>query len=428
MNWSRWYRLVSYSRSSLWIVPVFAVVIEQFVIRLTTWLDPLIDWQFYGVGVDGATAVLNAIITLTLSFVVFTFGSMLVAIQVAGGQLTSRIIATTLLRDNVVRYCVGLFTFTLVYAIGSVARIDKDVNQLGIAVTVVCGFGCVVGFLYLIDYAARLLRPVSIMARIGEQGLQVIETVYTKVRGRGSSSVKQEALPKEAQQVIIHQGTSGIVLAINKELLLAEAQRFGCLIEVVPYVGDFVAVDEPLFRIFDGVVAEDDGLRAAVALGTERTMEQDPMFAFRILVDIALRALSKAINDPTTAVLAIDQLTRMLRMVGRRHTSDEYVRDSGGTLRVVWHTPNWEDFVHLAIAEIRLCGAESLQVARRLRAMIENLIQTLPESRHPPLKLELDLLDRSVERAFALAEDLAMARVADSQGLGASGSGQVQRG
>jgi len=426
MNWNRWYRLVSYSRSSLWIVPVFAVIVEQFAIRLTSWADSMLDWNLYAVGADGATAILNAIITLTLSFVVFTFGSMLVAIQVAGGQLTSRIIATTLLRDNVVRGCVGLFTFTLVYAMGSVARIDTNVNQLGVAISAIAAFSCIAGFLYLIDYAARLLRPITIMARVGEQGLTVIETVYTRARSKAPPQEKH-TLPSEARQVIIHQGTSGIVLAVNKQLLLAEAERFDCTIEVVPYVGDFVAVDEPLFRIYDGVVTADDGVRAAVALGSERTLEQDPMFAFRILVDIALRALSKAINDPTTAVLAIDQLTRLLRMVGRRHTMDEYIQDASGKLRVVWHTPNWEDYVHLAIAEIRLNGAESLQIARRLRAMIENLTQTLSESRHPPLLMELDLLDRTVERAYAMPEDIAMARVADSQGLGASGSGQVRR-
>ena len=107
-------------------------------------------------------------------------------------------------------------------------------------------------------------------------------------------------------------------------------------------------------------------------------------------------------------------------MVGRRHTRDEFVRDVDGKLRVVWHTLNWEDFVHLAIAEIRICGAESLQVARRIKAMIENLIMTLQPSRHPPLIAELEALEQAVERAYAMPKDRAMASVADSQGLGAS--------
>jgi uncharacterized membrane protein len=159
-------------------------------------------------------------------------------------------------------------------------------------------------------------------------------------------------------------------------------------------------------------------LRATVALGSERTMEQDPTFAFRIVVDIALKALSPAINDPTTGVLAIDQLHRMLRMVGRRHLRTDEILNESGQLRVVFRTPNWEDFVHLAFSEIRACGSNNLQIVRRLRVMIENLIQTLPAHRHTALQQELGLLDREIERNFTYPEDLALAQIADAQGLG----------
>jgi len=186
-------------------------------------------------------------------------------------------------------------------------------------------------------------------------------------------------------------------------------------------VGDFVAFNEPLFYLYGGnTKADDKALRDAVALGSERTMEQDPTFSFRIVVDIALKALSPAINDPTTAVLAIDQLHRMLRSVGTRHLRTDEIMGKDGALRVIFRTPNWEDFVNLALSEIRLCGAANLQIARRLRAMIENLTQTLPPHRHPALAAHLRLLDRDLERLFVNREDRDLARVADSQGLGGS--------
>ena len=94
-------------------------------------------------------------------------------------------------------------------------------------------------------------------------------------------------------------------------------------------------------------------------------MEQDPTFALRILVDIAIKALSAAINDPTTAVMAIDQLHRLLRVVGLRHLRNEELRDAAGKLRLVYLTPNWEDYVHLTCTEIRHCGAGSVQIVRR---------------------------------------------------------------
>jgi len=154
------------------------------------------------------------------------------------------------------------------------------------------------------------------------------------------------------------------------------------------------------------------------ALGQERTLEQDATFAFRIMVDIASKALSPAINDPTTAVLALDQIHPMLRTVGNRHLDTGRVRDAAGTLRLVYRTPDWEDFVCLAVTEIRHFGGESIQVARRLRAMLENLIRTLPESRTALLRQELILLKRSAERFFSDPEDRALAEISDFQGVG----------
>src|SRR6185436_14829552 len=104
MFWNRWYRPVRYIKSSLWVAPFIAILFEQVVIRILDRIDARFGWAFYNGSVHAAEVTLQAVISLTLSFVVFTFGSLLVAIQVASGQMTPRIIATTLLRDNVVRY------------------------------------------------------------------------------------------------------------------------------------------------------------------------------------------------------------------------------------------------------------------------------------------------------------------------------------
>ena len=142
--------------------------------------------------------------------------------------------------------------------------------------------------------------------------------------------------------------------------------------------------------LHDGAIAVDDSaVQSSVAFGPERTLEQDPMFAFRIIVDIALKALSPAINDPTTAVLALDQMHRLLRMVGQRKLRGEVIVDGSGRPRVMFRTPNWEHYVQVACSEIRACGAGNLQVARRMRAMLENLRRTLPEHRHATILLRV---------------------------------------
>jgi uncharacterized membrane protein len=419
MNWNKLYGLRSYLRSSLWIVPFIAIPFNLVATRILHRLDAWLGWTLLGYPLPGAQTVLQTIVTATLSFMVFTFGSLLVAIQVASGQLTPRIIATTLLRNNVVRYTVGLFTFTLMFALSAQNRIEKDVHQLVMFVAALLGLFCFAAFFYLIDYASRLLRPISILTHVGNGGLAVIESVYPDLSlGPDIPEGERHKLPPP-DHFIQHKGTSGVVLAVNLKLLMTVAEKSNGVIEFVPQVGDFVAVDEPLFNFHGGTRSIDEGaLRASVAFGSERTMEQDPTFAFRIVIDIALRALSSAINDPTTAVLAIDQLHRMLRMVGKRHLRTDEILDNSGKLRLIFRTPNWEDFVHLAFSEIRSCGSDKLQIVRRLRAMIQNLLQTLPAHRHPALHQELSLLNRGIERNFTDPEELALAQVADAQGLG----------
>ena len=429
MTWNRRYVIKSYIRSSLWLVPFFSVMLYTVVHRITYAIDGWLlrtgrideKTAFFGLTMVGARSVLDTIVTLNLSFLVFTFGSLLIAIQVAGGQYTPRIIATTLLRDNAIRFTVGYFVFTMLFATRVLTRMGGEtVHQFNTFIAMVLGLVSIAVFLYLIDYAARFLRPVSIVKRVGESGLAVINSVYPEST-KYPRSVRTSPRPASPDRTVANAGTSGIVLAVDLDGLVAQARDASGMIEFVPQVGDFLAVDEPLFRLYGAAGAIDDRqLQAAVALGSERTIEQDPTFAFRILVDIAIKALSPAINDPTTAVLAIDQLHRLLRKVGLRLVSREEICDDAGEVRLVFRTPNWEDFVHLTCTEIRHCGAGSVQIMRRLRSMLENLMQTLSPHRHAELRRQLELLDRTVEVHYAFAEDRALALIPDSQGLGGS--------
>jgi len=462
ITWNRIFRVVSYTKSSLWIVPIVAIVLELIAIRVTHALDAWLLWPLWHRGLQAAETMLQTIITLNLSFMVFTFGSLLVAIQVASGQMTPRIIATTLLRDNVVRYSVGLFVFTLMFAVSTLSRTEKEVHQLPVFFAGLLGIFSIAVFLYLIDYASKLLRPVSVAIHIGKMGLEVIDSVYPQetreptapatpavsdhthghlsivgLLGAKALSAIKSAYPQPIKSIeapaisdrglglpertVLHQDKGEIILAVDLDALVDEAEAADGIIEFVPHVGDFIGVGEPLFLLYGGTAAIDDWkLRASVAFGPERTMEQDPTFAFRILVDIGLKALSPAINDPTTAVLVIDQLQRLLRMAGLRHLHDDTLRDDAGRPRLIFRTPNWGDFVHLTFTEIRHCGAGQVQIARRLRAVIENLIYTLPEHRHQALWNELDLLNRMIEQHYTLPEDKALALIPDSQGLGGS--------
>lgn len=424
LRWNRWYAARSYLRSTLWLMPLIALVLEQVAIRLVAAVDRYFYWiPEPATTASAATGAMDTVVTLMMSFIVFTFGSLLVALQVASGQLTPRIIATTLLQDNTIRFTVGLFVFTLLFAAGARARIETDIPHLAITLAVLLGIASITAFLYLIAHTARLLRPVSIVWRIGEQGIRVIESVYPDVIRGAHVPTPAHVRPQGLERTVVHRGKSAIVLAVNLQSLVAAARDADGLIEFVHRVGDFVASGDPLFHLYGGANTIDDRLlRAQVAWGPERTIEQDSIFAFRVIVDIAIKALSRAINDPTTAVLAIDQLHRLLRLVGARHLHDDTLLDAVGRPRLIFPTPNWDDFVQLTCREIRLYGAENFQVARRLRAMIDGLIAVLPEARHPALNRELDLLDRALARIQEFPEDYALARQADLQGLGGASS------
>ena len=391
-------------------------------------LDARLEWMGLALGVEGARGMVNAIITLSLSFIVFTFGSLLIAIQVASGQYTPRIIATTLLRNNVIRYTVGLFVFTFVFEIKALNQIEAHVPQLILFVAGLLGFACIIAFLFLIDYAARLLRPVSLVKSLGENGLEVLTSVYPKQFTASQQTNSQEINLGSETRSVLQRGSSGIVVAVNTPQLLIDAETTDGIIEFAPQVGDFVGIGEPIFHLYGGATAIDDNeLHGHVIFGGERTLEQDPLFAFRILVDIAIKALSAAINDPTTAVLAIDQLHRLLRRAGRLDLGSDHLFDKNGKMRVVLRTPNWGDFVNLSFTEIRFYGASNIQIARRLRAMITNLMKILPQERHPALQEQLRLLDQVVQKHYILPEDLALARVPDTQGLGSTAADATLR-
>jgi uncharacterized membrane protein len=152
----------------------------------------------------------------------------------------------------------------------------------------------------------------------------------------------------------------------------------------------------------------------------ERTFDQDPKYAIRLLVDTAIRALSPAINDPTTAVQALDQIGDLLVRLGRRRLETGSVYDDRGALRLLMPSPTWDDFLWLAFGEISSCGARSLQVMRRMHALIADLSTTVPPERRAALHDWQTRLRRSVAINFADADDRAAASTEDRQGLGVS--------
>ena len=154
-----------------------------------------------------------------------------------------------------------------------------------------------------------------------------------------------------------------------------------------------------------------------IGVGPERTAHQDLASGLRQLADIAVKALSPGINDPTTATQCLDRLHDLLRRIGTSHLPSGRHLDDAHRLRLVVPVVSWPDMVQLAFDEIRRFGDGNLQVQRRLRAVLADLLEATDDDLHPPLEEQLRLLDRSASTERD-PEDEARARTPDGQGIG----------
>jgi uncharacterized membrane protein len=419
MTWLLCHRVRHYVRNSIWLFPVLAMVLALAVVRLLHHLEESFGLET-NLHPDAVRAVLGMLAASMFTFIVFVSSALLIAVQLASAQLSPRIIAMVF-SDTVTKLSLTVFVFTFTITLAVLVRIADSVPKLTAYLAAYSSLFSLGVFLYLIGHVGKSLRPSGALRSVGQLGREVIETVYPRTLTGTPDASAPANLPSEGSEpaAVVCSPWDGVILAFDINGLVSLAQEHDCIIEIVPQVGDFVAAGDPMFRVFGGAAnVTPRALCQSVAVGQERTLEQDPTFALRIIVDIASKGLSPAINDPTTAVLAIDQIHHLLRTVGQRRLDDERVRDAVGQLRLMYRTPNWEDYVHLAVTEIRHFGGGSIQIARRLRAMLENLIQTLPEERTALLRTELNLLHRSAERFFVEPEDRALADVSDFQGVG----------
>jgi uncharacterized membrane protein len=230
----------------------------------------------------------------------------------------------------------------------------------------------------------------------------------------------------EQPTLVVHGTRAGAIQAIDGAGLVRFARGHGCRL-VLPYgVGDFVPSGAPLVELYGGSPVNsgtEPRLRGMVAFGEERTIEQDPAFAIRIMADIAVRALSPAVNDPTTAVQVVDHLGDLLLLIGTTDLEGHAVTapEQAGGPPVMMPGRSWEDFLTLGVTEIREYGRRSVQVHRRLRAMLEELRDSVQPSNRVAVEEELSRLAASAERNFVGSDDYDRAIAADRQGIGGFG-------
>jgi len=378
-----------------------------------------------GAGANAAIALLSAIASGMLPLTGLVFSLAFVMVQFSSTAYSPRLVGW-LARSAIMSHSLGVFTATFIYALAAIPWVDRGgsgtVPLLTVWVAILLLLASVVFFVMLVERLG-MLQISRVLAYAGDRGREVIERDYTPIGeggGETGASTTGDELPI-VTQVILHRGGPAVIQAIDVRGLVALASRARAVVAVAWAVGDTLVDGMPILRVHGGEGSISEGkLRQLVKLGAERTFEQDPKYAIRILVDIAIKALSPAINDPTTAVQALDQVEDLLLRLGRHSLSAGRGRDEAGNLRLVFTVPSFEDFLVLAFDEIRFYGASSIQVMRRLRALLQDLKDNLPAERRPALEHYLRRVDKGIRRTFEDGDDLKDALVEDRQGLGVS--------
>jgi uncharacterized membrane protein len=275
------------------------------------------------------------------------------------------------------------------------------------------------------------LQITNTLQVIGDRGRTVLRETFERLQDGEASppALNDELGDKPVTQVLRYTGAPRTIANFNVPVLVRIAQEFNALVELDCAVGDTVVYDTQLLRVRGATrPLPAKLLLGAIALKRARTFEQDPKYAIRLLVDIAIKALSPTINDPTTAVQVIDQLEDMLRRLGRRALDDVRATDRDGIVRLTYPTPNWEDFLRLSFDEIRQYGASSVQVMRRLRSALAGVAESIEDkSRIAAIERYVQQLDLVISRSPFDAEDRAFASQQDRQGMGVSRRRQLTK-
>jgi uncharacterized membrane protein len=428
MSWSTRFRLRQYLKGSLWVIPfvggIMGAILGFFEPRLDHAVSVPESWQY---SPSTASTLLATIIGAMAALTGFVVTVSVLVVQMAIGTFSARYMRLWY-RDRMLKGLLALLVATLTFSFALLRQIGPDfVPTIGVTVA---GLLMLVGLLFFMVFLDRFLhrlRPVAVAALMARAGLRAFETVTAPL---GSS----EDLPKPVDRpsILLRSERAGAIQAVDIKGILEWAAAHDRVLYAHHIVGDFVPSGAVLLEVV-GASADPEGdrrrLRGMFALGDERTIEQDPAFAIRIMVDVAIKALSSAINDPTTATQVLNHLTELLRQIGSTPLAGRtrFIRDEAGSVRVVSPVRCWEDFLALAVTEIREYGADSIQVLRRLRSTLEELHETVLPEHQADVEGELARLDATLELRFGNSVDLDRAGVSDRQGIGGQASAAFAR-
>jgi len=366
---------------------------------------------------DSAIALLAAVGTGMMALTGVVFSLIFVALQFGSTAYSPRL-ADELGSQRILPHALGVFSGTFLYSTFAIRAVDLGgASGITMPAVVMAFVWLAASVLVLILLVPQIqgLTIATVLDRLGTTAMNDIPALLPPLGvGSGPAAVPPDG---EATQVIRHLGTTEYLVAIHEPALVDLAVRSGSFVRIPHAIGDPILQGEPLAEVF-GAALPERRVRRAILLSRRRRIDFDFMYVLRLLSDIAIRALSPAVNDPTTAVMALDRTQGILLLLGRADLESGTEADDRGVVRLQFSTPTWDDAVVLALAEILQYGSGSPQVQRRLGVLLRDLEAGLPEVRRPALRRISDRRDAALAASFPEGDRREEATRLDRQGLG----------
>ena len=343
-----------------------------------------------------STRVTEALVAVgfgVLGLVTVIFSLLFLVVQWAFTSLSPRL---NLFRDDPIvwrtfAFAVGVFVFSVTTAlvIGDQQKVSVIVPAAEVAA--VLAAITLIRTLQVKAFASIQLAPT--LSAIAGQGRGIIDDLYRRPCPPG----RQPAAPLPPQRrAVLWPHRQAILQQLDLGRLLRAADG-GAVIVLRAGMGDTLQQGAAVADLHGGEAA-DKTVLAGLVTGPERTFHQDPLFAFRLLADIAMRSLSPAVNDPATAVQVLDTIESLLQLLVSRDLDVAEVADDAGTVRVVLALPSWDDYLRTALDDLIESAAQSPMVLLRARTLLTTLLTAAPPARQPPIT-------RRLQRAEELGAD-----------------------
>ena len=408
----------------LWLIPLsYAVISIVCGLGLPRLEDAYFASYTLNLSVTSVQAFLSAVASGMMVLTGIVFSIAFVVVQFSAIAYSPRLVLW-FVRDPMLFHSLGVFVATFTYSLATLLWVDR-----GGSGTVPLFSSSLVAVLLVLSVVlfSRLVQRVNdlqitnVLRIIGGKGREVIHEMFQNLDNRTLSEPSSAgSAVGPITQTLRYSGEPRALARVDVGALVDQATRAVGVIEMACAVGDILLEDTVILHVRGAKERLlETPLLKAIHLEADRTFEQDPKYPIRLLVDIAIKALSPAINDPTTAVQALDQIEDLLARLGRRDLDSGYSSDANGVVRLVFLMPTWEDYLSLAFDEIRQYGKDSVQIMRRLRAALLGLAESLTHvDRVDAVRRYLKQLDLDIARSSLDEEDQARARETDRQGLG----------